>query len=312
MRILVLGATGVIGRRAVPLLVQAGHQVAAAGRTADKRATLAAAGAQPLALDVFDRSALTDAMAGIDTVINLATHIPRSSFRIMLPWSWRENDRIRREGSASVVDAALRAGVSRLIQESFGLVYPDRGDRWIDESVPLEPVAFNRTVLDAERSAGRFTGEGGAGVVLRFAGFYGPDAAHVPELVRAVRAGWAPLPGSPGAYFSSVSHDDAAAAVVASLTVPGGIYNVVDNEPLTRRDYFGTLADALGVAMPKLLPPWVGVLMGAPARLFTRSLRISNRSFRDATGWEPKYPSVREGWRAAVLDEVGPPGRRSG
>src|ERR1044071_3947595 len=98
--------------------------------------------------------------------------MPRSSVRMLLPWEWRENDRIRREGSAALVDAAMHAGVARFIQESFAPVYEDGGDRWIDEQWPIRPTAYNRTVADAERSAARFAAAGGVGIVTRFAAFY--------------------------------------------------------------------------------------------------------------------------------------------
>ena len=68
---------------------------------------------------------------------------------------------------------ALECDVRRLVQESFAPVYPDRGDEWIDESVPLEPESYNRTILDAEASARRFGDAGRIGVIARFAAFYG-------------------------------------------------------------------------------------------------------------------------------------------
>jgi NAD(P)-dependent dehydrogenase (short-subunit alcohol dehydrogenase family) len=76
MRIFVAGATGVIGKRAVPLMIAAGHEVEAIGRTAEKRAQLEELGAVAVAVDVFDLAALRRAVADHEAVINLATHIP--------------------------------------------------------------------------------------------------------------------------------------------------------------------------------------------------------------------------------------------
>ena len=90
--------------------------------------------------------------------------------------SWRENDRIRTEGVANLVEAARRNGISRLVRESFALTYPDRADAWIDEQTPIDPAAYSKTVSDAERSVADFCAQGYTGVVLRFAAFYGPDA----------------------------------------------------------------------------------------------------------------------------------------
>jgi nucleoside-diphosphate-sugar epimerase len=99
-------------------------------------------------------------------------------------------------------------------------VYPDGGDDWIDETGPIHPSRYNRTVADAEAATTRFMNSGRSGVVLRFAGFYGPDARHVTDLIEFVKRGFAPIPGAPTAFISSVSHDDAAAAVVAALGFP--------------------------------------------------------------------------------------------
>jgi nucleoside-diphosphate-sugar epimerase len=300
MRIFLAGATGVVGRRLVPSLVSEGHGVTAVGRTPEKRTTLERAGAAPVEVDLFDREAVGRAVGGHDVVINLATRIPSSSIGLLLPGAWKENDRLRREASANLGAAALRAGAGRFIQESFAPVYPDGGDGWIDETWPLRPVRYNRSVLDAERAAEDFSRKGGAGVVLRFAGFYGADAFQVRDAIRMIRKGWAPLPGAATAYFSSLHHDDAATAVLAALRAPAGAYNIGDDEPLHRREYVDALATAIGAPPPKLPPAWLARLGGSLAELLSRSQRISNRKLRDETGWTPRYPSVREGWPAVA------------
>ena len=303
MRIFVTGATGVTGRRAVPLLVAAGHEVTAVARSPEKAAALATAGASPIVVDLFDAAAMRRAVAGHEAVLNLATAVPPSS-RALLRGAWKEMDRIRRDASAILVDAALAAGAGRFVQESFAPIYADDGDGWIGEGAPVKPSRYNRTTLDAERSAARFGAGGGTGVVLRFGWFYGPDAGGATlDMIGFVRKGWSPAPGPEG-YISSISHDDTATAVVAALGIPAGIYNVVDDEPVRRREFFGSLARALGVAPPKFLPKWVGSLLGGAGETLSRSLRISNRKFRDASGWAPKYPSVRDAW-PDLLREAG-------
>jgi nucleoside-diphosphate-sugar epimerase len=189
------GATGVIGRRVVPLLVAAGHRVTAVGRTADKRASLERAGAIAVDMHLFDPVATRRALQGHDVVINLATQIPPTS---------------------------------------------------------------------------------------------------------RVRRGWAPAFGSPEAYISSVSHDDAAAAVLAALGVPAGTYNVSDDSPLRRREFADALAAAVGVPAPRFFPGWVAKLAGSLGETLTRSQRMRNTKLRDASTWVPRYPSVVEGWRATV------------
>src|SRR5262245_19347676 len=250
MRIFVTGATGVVGRRAVPLLIGAGHRVTAIGRTPDKRAALMRAGAVAVDVNLFDSRAIGEAIDGHDAVVNLATHIPHSSIQMFLPGAWRENDRIRRDASRMLADAVIAHEVPRFVQESFAPMYEDAGEAWIDEAGPIRPARYNVSTLDAERSAERVTRSGGTGVVLRFAGFYGPDSPFALELLEHVRRGRAPIPGAPDAFFSSVTHDDAAAAVVSSLSLSAGIYNVSDDEPLRRPGYVDAWASSLCVPPP--------------------------------------------------------------
>src|ERR1700722_3681231 len=117
MKIFVAGATGVVGSRAVPLLLHAGHRVTALARTAERAKSLQEAGATPVTVSLFETQPLIDAVAGHDAVINLATHIPDLA-RAARSSAWAENDRIRTEGSRNLVDAALAAGASRYVQES--------------------------------------------------------------------------------------------------------------------------------------------------------------------------------------------------
>jgi nucleoside-diphosphate-sugar epimerase len=304
--VFVTGATGVIGRRVVPELVKLGYGVTAIGRSEQKREFLSRLGATAVASPADDNGRVSRAkaakqLAGHAAAINLATHMPPSLTRMMLPWEWRENDRVRRDDSAAFVDAAIDAGVSRFIQESFAPLYEDAGDRWIDETCPMRPAWYNRTVLDAEDSAHRFTGAGGAGVVVRFAGFYGPDAV-LDEMLGVVRKGWSPMPGRADAYWSSVSHDDAAMAVVAALhgKIDAGTYNICDDEPLQRAEWIRALATADHLPMPKLMPTWLTGLGGSGVRLLSRSQRMSNGKFKNATGWTPRWRDARAGLADAV------------
>jgi len=234
-------------------------------------------------------------------VINLATSMPSSSFKMLFQSSWRTNDRIRREGSRNLAEAALAGGVRRLVQESFAPAYPSRGDEWIDESVPLEPGSYNRSVLDAEESARRFTAAGRSGVVLRFAAFYGPDSAAA-GLIRLLRKRWAPLPG-PRGFISSVSHDDAAAAVVASLKAGPAAYNVGDDEPVRKEVYAGTLASLLGFRRPAF--PRLGDSPVRRSRFHVEPLAPDLQS--EAPGRDrlaASYSSGLEGWRATLQQRL--------
>lgn len=306
MKIFVTGATGVIGRLVVPALVRAGHSVTAVSRSPEGRRTLEAAGATTVSVNLFNLDGVRRAVEGHDTIINLATHMPSTAGRMLLPGAWRENDRLRREGSGNLVTAALATGATRLIQESFAPVYVPDEDRWLDESSPQQHARYNRSLLDAEKSAERFTRAGGSGVVLRFAAFYGPDDFGR-VFVNMVRRGWSPLPGSPEAFFSSIAHDDAATAVIAALEAKAGTYNVTDDQPLRRREYAAALADLLGVrSVMRYTPRWLARAGGSIGELLSRSQRISNLRLKRETGWTPRYRSAREGWEAYLPQILSP------
>lgn len=299
MKVFVAGATGVLGKRAVALLVGEGHEVRAVARTPEKAELVRRLGATPVTVDLFDRDAVNDAVAGHDVVCNLATHIPPMA-KAGSPGAWAENDRIRREVSRNLVDAALAAGASRYIQESITFPYEDQGDRWIDEDSPFEATGYVSSVGEAEANARRFTEAGGTGVVLRFAAFYGPDSHTTRDQVRLARNGVAAVLGHAGAYQSSISTDDAATAVVAALRAPAGVYNVADDEPLTKRAYADVLAAAVGAPRAVLPPTLVQKVAGGKVAPLMRSQRISNRRFREATGWAPADRSAREGVPPAI------------
>jgi 2-alkyl-3-oxoalkanoate reductase len=315
MKVFVTGATGVLGRRVVGGLVAAGFDVTGVVRGPAKRAALAVVGAQPVELDLFDRAAVYAAVAGHDAVFNLATAIPVGE-RANNPSAWDENARIRRNASRNLVDAALAADASRYVQESIAFLYADGGDEFLDESAELAPTGTTSAALVAEAEAARFAEQGGTGVALRFGQFYGFDSGHTVEAIDAVRSGLPVELGRESAYRSSITTDDAAKAVVATLDAPSGVYNVVDDRPLTRAEYVEALAQAFGVPTPTVSsvtpdrtpPDWV---MG-------RSQRVSNNRFKEVTGWQPKFVSAREGWvfvstgwrahqEAAALAGSGPP-----
>lgn len=299
MRVFVLGGTGAIGVHTVPALVEAGHEVTALARTADKADALRRQGASPLAVSLFDRAGLAKAFEGHDAVVNIASALP-SMATFVLRRAWRENDRVRIQGSTTVVDAAIDAGVPRLVQESVSMLYPDRGSEWIDETAPPDDFPASRGNQAAEQNAARFTDSGAVGIVLRLGLFIGPGAKHAQELLALARRRVVPVLGRRDSYVSSIHLDDAARAVIAALDAPAGVYNVVDDEPLTKADY----ADAIAAAVQKRAwiraPGRAALLFGDRVTSVTRSLRVSNRLFRSTTGWAPRYLSARQAWRATA------------
>lgn len=292
--IFVTGATGVVGRPLVPLLVAHGHAVVAVARTPAKAERLAADGARPVRLDRYDQQCLAQAMHGCDVAIDLTTHVP-PLHRAARRRAWRQHDWLRDEGTAAVVAAAEQVGVRRVVRDSVAFLHADGGDRWIDEQWPLEPGRQLASAVAAERHVAAFAGEG---VVLRFSLLYGPEASHTRaaiDLARRLRV--TPVLGPAEAYLSSLHTDDAASAVLAALSATPGTYDVGDDEPLTRADHVAAQASALGLRRLRR-PPSVLAPRSAESQL--RSQRIDAGRFRAATGWGPRYSSAREGWAAVV------------
>jgi nucleoside-diphosphate-sugar epimerase len=303
MRVLVAGATGVVGWRAVRDLTEAGHQVTAVVRSEAKAERIRDLGATPVAVDLWDRDSLTRAAAGHQVVCNLATHIPPMT-RAARSGAWADNDRIRTEGSTNLIDAAIAGGADRFVQESITFVYADGGDQWLDEAAPVGPTAITASSLVAEAQAARFTAAGGVAVVLRFALFYAADSSHCVAMLKAARRRLSPAIGAKTAYQSSIHADDAARAVVAALELPAGITNVGDDEPVTKQEFSEVVAAAAGAGSPHYVGGVVSRLSGRKAETMSRSQRIANGRLR-AAGWSPAYRSVREGWPVVAAEILG-------
>jgi len=303
-RVFVAGATGVLGWRAVRELVDAGHDVTGIARSEEKADLLRSLGATPVRVDLFDADAITAAVAGHDAVLNLATHVPKPA-QAMRRSAWHEHERIRTEGARILVDAALATGASVYVQESLAFAYADAGDRVIDESQPLMDGGAATAVKAAEGEVARFTAGGGRGIALRFGQFYSADSSHTEAMVATARRGGSMVVGSGDGYAPMISCDDAARAVVAALDAPAGVYNVVDDEVLTRREIDVALAKAVG-ARRLVRPPAATLKVGGEdAGIFLLSNRASNAAFKAATGWSPRHPSVREGFRALARELPG-------
>jgi nucleoside-diphosphate-sugar epimerase len=303
LKVFVAGATGVLGRPTVRALVEAGNEVRGTARGEEKAALLRSLGVEPVAVDILSPDSAKEAISGSEAVLNFATKIP-PIVRMRWPGAWKENDRLRTEGSRVLVDAALANGVAAYIQESITFIYADGGDEWLNEDSPL---AINwvslKSMMNGERETERFTAGGGRGISLRFSGFYASYAQSTLDTVRMARRRLLPVAGDGSNFFSSIQVDDAAQASVAALTIPAGNYNVTDDEPLRMRDYGRAISDAFGLKPPRRVPKWLFRLMGGgPAKYILSSQRVSNERFKNATGWAPKYPSASEGFQQIAAE----------
>jgi len=299
VKIFVLGGTGAIGRPAVDALVAAGHEVTALARTRERATELQARSARPVEVSMFDVPGLTGALSGQDAVVNLASAMP-STLQFVRVGAWRDTQRIRTEGSANVVDAALAADVGILVQESVAMLYTDHGDAWVDEQAAVDRYPMASGNYAAEANANRFTFAGRTGIILRLGFFCGPGARHSEQFLAMARLGVVPVLGHPDSYLSSIHVADGGRAVPGVLTGAAGVYNVVDDEPLTKRDYAAALAHAAARGPWLQGPGRLARLLGHRTTSLTRSIRVSNGKLKSATGWAPEFPSAREGWLATA------------
>jgi nucleoside-diphosphate-sugar epimerase len=301
MVIFMTGATGVMGRLALPQLLSAGHGVRALARSAANVATLRALGAEPVTGDLGDAAALRGNMASCDVIMHLATKIPPLN-QLGHRAAWNETDRLRRDGTRAIVDAALAAGVQTVIYPGICFAYPDSGAAWIDATT-RQPVSadYYRTTFDAEAEVARFAASGGRGVSLRMGFFYGPESPQSRSQISYARMGISVVGGPSSAYHPYLAISDAATAVVAALTAPSGVYDIVMDDPPTTAEFNQTLAAVAGRQRLWATPGWLMRLtVGSDiAATNMRSQRVSNRRFKDATGWAPQVDSAT-GWRAVA------------
>jgi len=299
MEIFVTGATGVLGRPVVRRLAEEGNRLRALSRSDSNDQMLRRLGAEPVRADLFDAASIAQAVRGAGAVLHLATRIPPRSQAAHAD-AWEENDRIRTTGTRLLVDAALAAGAHTFIYPGICFIYADGGDEWIDaETGTVDAGTRLQSTLTAEAEAARFAADGGGrGIALRMGYFYGPEAHSTLETLALARRGAAVLVGTAGSFYPSIWVDDAATAVLAALrSAPSGTWDVVDDEPLTRRDLAKALADAAGLPFVLRPPVWLlKMAAGHDALFMARSQRVSNRRFRSATGWAPAVRDARDGW----------------
>ena len=301
MKVFIAGATGVLGRRLVRQFNQRGHVVVGLVRSTNGENIVRALGGEPRQGDLFDSDSLAKAADGCDTVIHAATAIPTKKKTI--PADWAMNDRIRRQGTRCLTEAAGKIGAKTYMQQSIVWVARPRDGSAFDEDSPLVPDPLVQSAIDAEtiaREAGSV--DGFCTVVLRIGVFYDSDSAHTQMLAEGIRKRALPIIGSGDAVWAMIHTDDAASAFVTVAEKPrNGVWHVVDNEPVTVRDLLVAWASRLGAGPPRRVPVWVAKwLAGEDAvRYFTKSTRTANARLRREFGWSPRYPSYREG-----LDQI--------
>jgi nucleoside-diphosphate-sugar epimerase len=307
MKVFVAGASGAMGRPLVRKLLAAGHEVTGMTRREDRAQEIREAGASAVVCDVFNAGALEAAVkeATPEVVVHQLTSLP-----LHLDYKAKDDplaatNRVRSEGTRNLIAAAKVAGARRLVAESVAFLYAPEGDWVKDEEAPLfhgAPYPFGKAVealADLERQV---TGaEGIEGLVLRYGWLYGPGTYFARDGSQTAEAMKRRLPivGKGTGTFSFVQVGDAAAATVAAVERGApGVYNVADDEPATMREWVPAFAEAIGAKPPRRVPVWLARLIAGPAAASsaTQLRGASNAKAKRELGWQPSYPSWRQGF----------------
>jgi nucleoside-diphosphate-sugar epimerase len=303
MRILVAGASGAIGTRLVAQLVAHGHEVIGTHRNPANADRVGALGAVPVELDLLDPPAVRAVVlaAAPDAIVHQATALSDMTDFKHFDRSFAQTNRLRTEGTDALLAAAREAGVSRFVAQSFASArYERTGGPVKTEDDPLDPspAPAMRESDAAMRHLDRVVTEAG-GIALRYGGFYG---AANDGMVEPVRKRMFPIVGDGGGVMSFIHLDDAATATVLALDHDGaGIFNIVDDDPAPTREWLPVLAEVLGAKPPRRVPRWLARMVAGEAAVMlgTVSRGASNAKARRELGWEPRYPSWRQGFVAA-------------
>ena len=313
MKVFIAGGTGAVGKRLVPLLAAAGHDVHATTRSARKVDGLRRLGAEPVVLDILDREAVEAAIAAArpEVIVHQATALADLSDFRKIAQEFEPTDRLRVEGTDNLLAAASAAGVARVVAQSFtGWPYARVGGLVKTEEDPLDPdpPEAARGMLAAIRHVEERVTQAG-GTALRYGGFYGPGTsltdggAHL----EAVRKRKFPVVGGGTGVWSFVHIDDVATATKAAIESDvTGIYNVVDDEPAPVSEWLPYLAAMIGAKPPRHVPAWVGKLAVGELGLsmMTEARGASNEKAKRELGWQLRYPSWRLGFKEGLTDDV--------
>jgi 2-alkyl-3-oxoalkanoate reductase len=308
MRIFIAGGSGALGRRLVPILVEAGHDVVATTRSPDKTDRLRASGAEPVILDALDRDAVVRAViaAKPDVIVDELTALSGPTDLRRFDRTFAATNRLRTEGTDHLLAAARAAGVGRLLAQSYtGWPNPRTGGPVKTEDDPLDPhpaAASRESIAALGHLESTVAGSGDlAGVVLRYGSFYGPGTGlgvggDVLEMVRRRRL---PIVGGGTGVWSFVHIDDAARATLAALDAAGGRYNIVDDEPAPVHEWLPYLARCIGARPPMRVPVWLArILIGEHGVSMMTAVRgSSNAKAKRELEWRPRYASWRQGFR---------------
>ncbi len=303
MRVLVVGATGAVGRQLVPRLIAAGHQVSATTRSQDKMDSLRAAGSEPYLLDGLDGDAVgqTVARAEPDVVIHEMTAIPANLSLRRFDRSFAATNRLRTTGLDHLLAASAAQGVRRFIAQSYaGWPNARSGGPVKTEADALDPnpPAAQAESISAIKYLERAVQDSPVpGVVLRYGSLYGPGASEA--FTALLRRRQMPVIGDGAGVWSFLHVTDAAEATVLAMAAgTPGVYNIVDDEPATVAQWLPVMAKGAGAKPPRRVPAWLGRLLGGEVGIsvMTQVRGSSNAKAKRELGWQPIWPTWRDGF----------------
>jgi nucleoside-diphosphate-sugar epimerase len=308
MRVFVTGASGAIGTRLVPQLIERGHEVVGTYRSARSAERLRAMGAEPVAIDLLDAEAVRRAVreAKPDAIAHEATALSGLGDFSNFDRTFAETNRLRTEGTDALLEAAREAGVERFVAQSYATLRHLRAGGAVkteDDPLDPDPIPTMRESVAAMRHLDEVVTDAG-GVALRYGTFYGADNDG---LVEPVRQGVFPIVGDGTGVFSFIHLEDAARATVLALESDRtGIYNIVDDEPAPVYEWLPVLAETLGAEPPQRVTRQQALEYAGDAVVMmgTESRGASNEKAKRELGWTLRYPTWREGFVAAYSSEA--------
>ena len=310
MKVFVAGATGALGRRLVPQLVTAGHDVVGMTRSEAKRDVVRALGARPVVADALDPDAVAQAVAEAEpeVIVHQLTALSGPFDLRHFARTFAVTNRLRTEGTDHLLAAGRAVGARRFVAQSYAGWNFARVDGLVkSEGDPLDPDPpdSTRSTIDAMRHLETAVTaiDWGEGIVLRYGSFYGPgtslSSAPTADMSAAIRKRQFPLVGNGGGMMSFIHVEDAAAATVAAIEHgTRGIYHVDDDEPAPAREWLPELASELDAKPPRHFPRWLARLFAGEAAtiMMTEGRGASNAKAKRELGWQPRYASWRQGF----------------
>jgi nucleoside-diphosphate-sugar epimerase len=274
-----------------------------------KAGRLREAGAAPVVVDGLDRAAVIAAVraAEPEVIIHQMTALAEMRSLRNLDQVFAVTNELRIRGTDNLLAAAAEAGSRRVIAQSYTGWPNERSggpvkteDDPLDSRVPASAARSLKAIKHVEEAVPRAVPEG---IVLRYGSFYGPGASEI--LLDTVRKRQLPVIGGGTGIWSFIEITDAAAATVAAVDRGApGLYNVVDSDPAPVADWLPYLARVAGARPPLRVPAWLGRLLAGEfvVTQMTTARGSSNEKARKDLGWEPRYASWREGFRAWISE----------